>query len=266
MKNIAVALVVVVLAQLSASRPVRACSIASGTAVPFASFPADGATNVPLNVTPFVRGLADLGTQALTGIALIGPDELQVAHTVAATVVTDLGGPVELLQLLPGEELLPDSIYRIVHDGGDIAMFTTGVVADEEAPRLTSTEVSETFAPSDDEAPIWPFQAVYDCEFPGAAKIAWAASEPVIAFAALAAEPSLSTEMVASSRDDDLFVSVDSDRKVRVLAVDMAGHLSNVESVDVELPKEEGCAQWGPSSAPLLVALLVLRRRRSPTR
>ena len=261
MKNTAalVALALAVAALVAHARPSRACSLAADTAVPFASFPSDGATDVPLNATPFVRGVDPAVGARLEAIALVGPGEEVVPAATATTVVTDLGGPVDLVQLLPQAPLSPRTAYRIVHEGGDIATFTTGDAEDEEAPRLTPSDITSTSPPTDGEESWFGLWSVSSCgSFPGSATLRAHPSEPVIVFATFAEEPSLASDMVASSREDELFVSLREDGAVRVLAVDVAGHLSNVDTVEVDLPEAGGCAQAGDGVVPLGAALALL--------
>lgn len=133
----AICLAMGLLALVGWSTPAEACSCQSDQV----TFPADGATQVPLNVQPtYVSRSAQFSGELLLRENVSG----QAIES--ASEVFERGRSNSYLQRLgPATSLLPDTRYEFVRRGSDseiiLATFTTGSVEDLEAPltpQLTS--------------------------------------------------------------------------------------------------------------------------------
>jgi len=253
----------------------RACDRLPLATLTFASFPADGALNVPLDATPLVPAAAP-GTfdfTARTGLALQqGPDFADPAAitVVDADVVTDgllvLGEyrrEEAVLRLVPRGPLEPRTLYRLVDDAGPIAEFTTGTdVAVDAAPVLEApiaTVVNSTGANRDDTG--------FECGFDGIATIAVQPAidndgVPLIGLATLADGDDLQGLGAPT-----LTVFGDAPLVWDVAVMDSAGRRSPSTTVAADLSVVAGCSQSGTGAAPLAgLAVLLLRRRRQAHR
>ena len=246
----------------------RACDRLPLSTLTFASFPADGARNVPLDATPLVPSAAP-GTfdfAARTGLALQqGPDFNVVNTDVVAdglVVLGEYGREEAVVRLVPRAPLAPNTLYRLVDDDGPIAEFRTGTDnAVDAAPVLlapTATLFDSTGANRDDTG--------FECGFDGIATIV--------------VQPAIDNDNVALigvatlAGDDDsdalqglgwptLTVFGDAPREWNVAVMDSTGRRSPSTTVSADLSVVGGCSQSGTGAAPLAgLGVLLLRRRR----
>jgi uncharacterized protein (TIGR03382 family) len=250
----------------------RACDRLPLSTLTFASFPADGALNVPLDATPLVPAAAP-GTfdfAARTGLALQqGPDFNVVDTDVVVDGLVVLGEyrrEEAVVRLVPRAPLEPSTLYRLVDDDGPIAEFTTGTdTAVDAAPVLlapTATLVGSTGANHDDTG--------FECGFDGIATIAVQPAidndgVALIGVATLAVDDD--SEALQGLGSPTLTVFGEGPLEWNVAVMDSAGRRSPSTTVAADLSVVGGCSQSGTGAAPLAVlAVLVLRRRRQAHR
>jgi MYXO-CTERM domain-containing protein len=253
----------------------RACDRLPLSTLTFASFPADGTRNVPLDATPLIPAAAP-GTfdfAARTGLALQQGPDFDVVTVVDADVVADglvvvgeYGREEAVVRLVPRAPLEPITLYRLVDDAGSIAEFTTGTdTAVDAAPVLlapTATLVDSTGANRDDTG--------FECAFDGIATIA---VQPAVDNDSV---PLIGVATVVGDVDDDplqglgsptLTVFGDGPLTWDVAVMDSAGRRSPSTTVSADLSVVGGCSQSGTGAAPLAgLGMLLLRRRRQAHR
>jgi hypothetical protein len=245
--------VVVLVGGVGGAARSRACDQIGSLPIAFASFPADGAVGVPLNVTPLVPG-TDEFQGPITGHELRGPDGPVAIGSIAVDVVGEIA--TTMLQLVPAAPLSPATTYTLVDTRGGVATFTTGTAVDDDVPAAPAVVVGAVTAPDPD-------RTGFGCGVRGRAALTVDVPDGHTAIVARDSDPLLSAVLADVDVDGDLVVFADADFEARVALLDLAGHVSLPTRVDVALPAPAGCTSaGGGAGANALVFLALLRRAR----
>jgi hypothetical protein len=232
-----------------------ACSLPSFSVIQLdGPIPVDNAIDVPVNVTPLVR-IRDQFGAALDPVSLHDP----AGNEVECQRVIVSAGDEQLLKLIPTTVLPASTTYEIVSGDTVLSSFTTGLSADTEAP-----PIPELSGPRDSQR---------------TSLIVSTSAEASVVLAAIGVDPVLDdgAEAGAVAEPGSFEIFGPPGRvEVRAVAVDLAGNISAVATLDAEILEESsaggctielpaGCAST-PGSAPLALGsalLLMLRGRRS---
>jgi hypothetical protein len=238
---------VVALAYATEARP---CDRAvAPNVVGFTVLPADGARDVPTNVTPFVSG-ADLELVLLDAQGREIPSTLQ-----DMLVLGEFATQTALRRVLPDLELPPGATVQVRADGAIVSTFTVGDAADV-TPPLVEAALAGTAQGARD-------TTGFSCAYESFARIGVAGEDAAFFVGVKDGAPELgaAVRFDGATSTDELFIFGQGGARVNVAGIDLAGNVSASVPVDVELP-ELGCAS-APSAWPLALLAVAFSSRRS---
>ena len=196
--------------------------------------PADGATGVPTNVTPFVGGGGALE------LLLRGDDGAEIPSQIEVIAVGNaLGGQATIKRVVSAGVLNPGQNVTVVADGAAVTHFTVGDSVDSAAPGAPDATLAG------------------DCSRGGASITVGVANDDAVLFVGVIdGVPAIggATRLDGASKGGPLVLFGTGSAHVNVAGVDLAGNVGAATPVDVKFPKLPdafGCSCAAPSSRAL---------------